>query len=400
MSASKPGVVNWRGRTLAGRFEVGAQLGRGGMAIIHQARDTLLERDVAIKILRGDRDGGAEHRDRLHREARAIARLNHPHIVTVHDVGLVGDVVYIVMELLEGADVAQLLEVEGRLSMPLALEIGRQVASGLAIAHEHGVIHRDIKPDNIFVIGSISGAIAKVLDFSVAKVPMQLGRKRLTRSGSVFGTPHYMAPEQIRAEPVTPQTDIYALGAVLYEMVTGQPPYDADTPLELFEQHVTGPIPDLDDRIPDAPASLSPLVAQMLAKRPADRPQSTLEVCQALSDMLSASFADPEPDPATITGPITLRVAPKAPPGQRPDAASAGKKPAKERRGPDALDRTVEMTAQQIARATAELEVAEMRGGPRLRAGSRVQAPGAVSRRRHASPPPTAPPATEEEKKS
>ena len=386
MTAGKPGGIDWQGRTLGGRFEVGKQLGRGGMAIIYRARDILLDRDVAIKILRSDRDGGEEHRDRLHREARAIARLNHPHIVTVHDVGVVGDVVYIVMELLEGADVAELLEIEGRLSLPLALEIGRQVTSGLAVAHASGVIHRDIKPENIFVIGSISGAIAKVLDFSVAKVPLKLGRKRLTRSGAIFGTPHYMAPEQIRADPVTPQTDLYGVGAVLYEMVTGLPPFDAETPLDLFELHVTADIPDLDDHIPDAPIGLSPLVRRLLAKRAADRPDSAQEVSEALSAMLTESFSEAEPDPATVTGPITLQVAPTAPTGPPPKPLPAKKVPAKAKVGAVGLDRTAEMTEQQIARAAAELNLPARPNKGTLGAGARVQAPGAMGRRTSSRP--------------
>ena len=396
MTARRSKGIDWQGRILAGRFEVGPQLGRGGMAIIYRARDRTLERDVAIKILRSDRDGGQEHRDRLRREAMAIARLNHPHIVTVHDVGVVDEVVYIVMELLEGADVAELLETEGRLALPLALEIGRQVCSGLAIAHASDVIHRDIKPENIFVIGSISGAIAKVLDFSVAKVPLQVGRKRLTRSGSILGTPHYMAPEQIRADPVSPQTDLYGLGAVLYEMVTGAPPYDAPTPLELFELHITADVPDLDERIPDAPAGLSRLVRRLLAKKPEDRPTSAQEVSEQLSQMLTDSFSPRDPDPATITGPITVQVAPKTAPGRAPEAlkpdapvapgasprtAPARKVPAKARPGPAGLDRTAEMTDAQIAKAAAELNRPALPHRSTLGAGSRVRAPGAVRRR-------------------
>ncbi len=359
------GSIDWQGKTLGGRFEVGKQLGRGGMAIIYHALDTLLERDVAIKILRSDRDGGEEHRDRLYREARAIARLNHPHIVTVHDVGMVGDIIYIVMELLEGADVAELLEIEGRLSLPLALEIGRQVASALAAAHAKDIVHRDIKPENLFVVGSISGAIAKLLDFSVAKIPHAKGRKKLTQSGSVFGTPHYMAPEQIRADPVGQQADIYALGTVLFEIVTGEPPYDAPTPLQLFEMHVTAPVPDLDDRIPDAPDGLAELVSAMLAKSPEDRPQGALVVGQRLSALLDDVLARGHADETQ-----TERL-----PAIQPPAKAA---PAKARPGGLQADRTAEMTPQQIARATAELTRLELPEATTMRPGARVEAPGAV----------------------
>ncbi len=358
------GGVDWQGRTLAGRFKVGKQLGRGGMAVIYRTRDTILERDVALKILRTDRDGGEEHRDRLYREAQAIARLNHPHIVTVHDVGLVGDVIFIVMELLEGADIADLLEVEGRLSLPLALEIGRQAASGLAAAHADGIVHRDVKPENIFVVGSISGAITKVLDFSVAKLPEKTGRKKLTQSGSVFGTPHYMAPEQVRADPVGPQADVYALGTVLYEIVTGEPPYDGPTPLDLFEAHVTAPIPNLDDRIPNAPEGLSELVSAMLAKSPDDRPQGALLVSQRLSAMLDDMVAGgTRGDPDTEKMPAM------------PDP----KGPAKSRPGAKQLDTTAEMTPKQIATATAEQRAAEFAPDSCISAGARVVAPGAIS---------------------
>lgn len=372
-------VSNWEGRTLAERFLVGERLGSGGMAVIHRAHDRLLHRDVAIKLLRTDQGRTDDHRRRLFREARAVARLNHPHIVTVHDVGMVGDVVYIVMELLVGASVDTLLDNEGQLPVPLSLEIGRQVASALAAAHGQRVIHRDVKPDNIFVVASVSGAITKLLDFSVAKVKV-VDAARLTAEGAIFGTPHYMSPEQATGASVSPQTDIYALGVVLHEVLSGHPPFDADSVVDLFEMHISAPIPRLCERTLGLPPGLADLLVRMLAKRPEDRPASALALSNTLSDLLDATLALRWQGPRGHDGGRDTEVGRELDASARPAGAAAdGAAEAANR-----MDATVPVDEAQVARSRAllqaerEEQVASQRAA--FRATGRVSAPGAIAR--------------------
>ena len=186
------------GTLFADRYQVQSRLGKGGMAIVYKAMDRNLGRDVALKVLRTDVAPDPSAAKRLVREARAAAQLHHPHIITIHDVGEAGGVVFMVMEVLVGRPLSDMMEAEGAVAVERTLDMGEQIASALSIAHSAGIIHRDIKPENLFLIdhGSKTDFI-KMLDFSIAKLPNQMVTAALTRAGSVFGTPHYMAPEQI-----------------------------------------------------------------------------------------------------------------------------------------------------------------------------------------------------------
>ena len=271
------------GQTLAGRYLIQGQLGKGGMAVVYQAKDKSFGRTVAVKVLRTDVAKDPVAAKRLVREARAAGQLHHPNIITMHDVGEANGLVYIVMEVLKGVELSDVMEEHGAVPVDRALEIGRQVASALVVAHQNNIIHRDIKPENLFLVDAGNGReTVKMLDFSIAKLPTNMVTAALTRAGSVFGTPHYMAPEQVEGRQVCHQTDLYALGAVIYELIAGEPPFDGNSVIDILLQHAKAPPPKLVDTGIALPPGLSELVDSMLAKKETDRPASAGEVEQAL----------------------------------------------------------------------------------------------------------------------
>lgn len=293
----------WKGATVGGRYTVGEELGQGAMAFVHRAVDERLNRDVAIKILKLDMDGGDGHAKRLLREAKSASRVMHPGTIAIYDVGEVGAAVYLVMELLQGEPLDVLLKREKRLPFPFAMDVGRQAAEALTAIHRAGIVHRDIKPENMFVMDTPDGAVLKLLDFSIAKLDKDLETQQLTMEGSVVGSAYYMSPEQVRAKPVSPQSDVYALGCVLYELIVGSPPFDADRLVDLWTKHLMTPAPRITDTFPAVPAALSDLVQQMLAKAPSDRPSSAAEVAHKLGELLKTQFsqADSRTRPRAVT---------------------------------------------------------------------------------------------------
>ena len=312
------GSQNLMGRVIGGRYEVVGRLGKGGMAVVYRATDHTLGRSIAIKVLRTDVAKDPVASKRLVREARAAGQLHHPHIITMHDVGESDGMVYIVMEVLNGIELSNLMDELGPLGLSRSIEIARQAASGLSCAHTHRIIHRDIKPENLFVLrGDDGGDHVKILDFSIAKLPTNMVTAALTRAGSVFGTPHYMAPEQVEGREVTPQTDIYALGAVLYESLLGEPPFDGDSVIDILLHHVrsTAKRVDFDGR--RLPAGLADLIESMLAKKESDRPVSAEEVERQLQRCLAEAIAIETPpakvemstvEPATLDSDMTFRL--------------------------------------------------------------------------------------------
>lgn len=245
------------------------------MATVHEAEDTALGRRVAIKVLQPQFAVDRAVVSRFEREARAIAALNHPGIVQVYDVGRDGETPYIVEEFIEGTSLKDLIR-SGPLPPDRIIDIGVQVAKALDYAHQAGVIHRDIKPHNILV--SPRGEV-KVVDFGIA---MTESMKGITDTGSVFGTAHYLAPEQARGEPATPATDLYALGVVLYEMATGEPPFTGQNAVEIATKHVTAAPEPPSMRNPALLAGLEQAILHALAKDPAQRPQSGAELAREL----------------------------------------------------------------------------------------------------------------------
>ncbi len=276
---------DWSGQLIDDRYRVGKKLGSGGMAFVYQAVDERLEREVAIKILRTDREAGTGYARRLFREAKAGARVTHPNTISIYDVGQIGEIVYVVMELLVGSTLEELVRAERRLPPLLVMDMGRQAAEALGAIHAAGIVHRDIKPENLFVISSSAGATVKLLDFSIAKLSQELESSQLTMEGAVLGSAYYMSPEQVRATPVSERSDLYALGCVMYECLTGRPPFDADTLVDLWDKHLSARIPRPSKGAKGVPSELDDLIIAMMAKDPNNRPSSATSVAQRLAEI-------------------------------------------------------------------------------------------------------------------
>jgi class 3 adenylate cyclase/tRNA A-37 threonylcarbamoyl transferase component Bud32 len=248
------------------RYRLIRQIGSGGMADVYLAYDEILEREVAFKVLDRKHAQNTEAVKRFRREARSAASLSHPNIVSIHDRGETEDgTYYIVMEYMEGGTLEDLIQREGPLSPEMATEVTLQVARALSAAHESGVIHRDVKPQNILL--SKTGE-AKVADFGIARAQ---AATTMTRAGSVMGTVHYISPEQALGEPVTPSSDLYSLGVNLYEMLTGEVPYDAETPTGIVMKHVGGRLRPPKEANPQVPDELDAVTTRLLGKDPDDR---------------------------------------------------------------------------------------------------------------------------------
>src|SRR5829696_562433 len=249
------------------RYRLIKQIGSGGMAEVYLAYDETLEREVAFKVLDRKHAENREAVERFRREARSAASLSHdPNIVAIHDRGETKDgTYYIVMEYLEGGTLEDLIECEGPLSPQRATEVALQVASALYVAHDKGVIHRDIKPQNILLTKT---GEAEVADFGIARAQ---AATTMTQAGSVMGTVRYISPEQALGEPATPKSDLYSLGMVLYEMLTGELPYDAETPGAIVMQHVGGLSRSAKEANAKVPDELDAVTARLLSKDPDDR---------------------------------------------------------------------------------------------------------------------------------
>jgi len=277
-----------------GRYLIQSELGRGAMGVVYKATDSVLERTVAIKTVNMslERDGADRFEARFYQEARAAGGLNHPNIVTVYDVGKAGDVAYIAMEFIEGVELRTLIG-EGR-PMPVAqaVSIAAQVAEGLAYAHQHGVVHRDIKPANIMVT---PGSPVKITDFGIARMRAS---GELTQTGMMLGSPKYMSPEQVIGKRADHRSDVFSLGVILYEMLTGTTPFNGDNVTALMYQIVNFAPPAPSAVAPGVPELVDYIVAKMLAKALEERYQSALDVTGDLRECERQLAA-----PATVTLP-------------------------------------------------------------------------------------------------
>lgn len=260
---------------LGNRYEILRKIGDGGMAFVYQARDKLLNRIVAVKVLRPEFVDDQEFLVKFKKEAEAVASLSHPNIVNVYDVGEDGKVHYIVMEYVDGQNLKEIIQDEGRLEEYTALDIAKQIARALSAAHRNGIIHRDIKPHNILI--SKDGRQVKVADFGIARA---VSSSTMTNMGSVIGSVHYISPEQAKGKHLTSNADLYSLGIVLYEMIIGRVPFSGDSPISIALKHINEDIAFTEEDKINIPNSVRTIISKMTQKEPANRYQTAEELIE------------------------------------------------------------------------------------------------------------------------
>jgi serine/threonine-protein kinase len=273
------------GQIIDGRYHVLSIIAQGGMGVVYRCKHRTIDKAVAIKILRPDLATDRDVTERFLIEAKAASSIGNRHIIDVTDFGELADgAMYLAMEFLEGVPLSRRLRQEPRLTVSEIIGITRQIAEGLHAAHEGGIVHRDLKPDNIFLIQEDTGAyFVKILDFGIAKVSST--QSKLTRAGKIFGTPHYMAPEQGSGSSVDRRTDVYSLGVILYEMASGHIPFDAENPLGILTQHMyVPPIPpnERPDAVQQIPVGLEAVILKCLSKDPEHRYMTMQELAEDL----------------------------------------------------------------------------------------------------------------------
>src|SRR5919205_2600613 len=286
-------------KTLNNRYQLEQKIGEGGMARVYRGRDLRLNRQVAIKVLHSHYASDTNFLQRFHHEAQAAANLRHPNIVDVYDVGQDGDTHYIVMEYVPGSDLKALIMRNGALPIDQAVYTAECVANGLEAAHRIGMVHRDIKPQNI-IVGE-QGQV-KITDFGIAKSSLSTA---MTETGVTFGTADYISPEQARGQPATPRSDIYSLGVTLYETLTGRLPFTGDSSIAVAMQHVSADPPPPRMYNPRIPPQLESLVLRAMSKEPDGRPTTAREFARQLSGYRNVG------EQATVVGPVAPRMAPQ-----------------------------------------------------------------------------------------
>ena len=274
------------GRTIANRYEIISKTGVGGMATVYVARDKVLNRDVAVKVLKDEFTTDDEFVKRFNSEAQAAASLTHDNIVSIYDVGNEDGIYYIVMELVRGKTLKQIINEEGALPWKWSVNIAGQIASALEMAHKNNIVHRDIKPHNIIIT---EDGVAKVTDFGIAKA---VSNSTITAFGTTIGSVHYFSPEHARGGYTDAKSDIYSLGVVMYEMLTGKVPFDADTPVSVALKHMQEePIPPIELN-PNIPEAVNKIILKALKKEPMQRYQTSMELLQDLKEALKNPDGD------------------------------------------------------------------------------------------------------------
>ncbi|MBW2529022.1 MAG: protein kinase [Deltaproteobacteria bacterium] len=335
-----------RGTTFADRYCLDEEIGRGGMGTVWRATDTRLGRDVAVKLLTRPSDDTDDPVDkRFEREAKAVAALRSPHIVQIYDYGVEHDAPFMVMELLEGSSLKKRLYRRHRLELDEVVQLVRHVARALATAHEAGLVHRDLKPGNIYLVPDRDRELAKVLDFGIAKaLTGPLSKEKLTNVGSVLGTPAYMSPEQVLTDPVDGRADLWSLGVVAFQAITGYRPFEGPAG-EIVSQICTAPAPQCSKLRPDAPPEIDAFFAKALAKRPKDRFQEAMELSDELAlaagTGASSRTSSPSLEVRSSWLPAEPAAAPQATVSTVVDAGEETTVPAGDARAPLALAHTV-----------------------------------------------------------
>lgn len=284
------------GKRLGGRYEILKRVGGGGMAVVYQAKDLVLERHVAVKVMNDSISHDEEFIRRFNREAKAAGSLSHPNVVNVYDVGNEEHTHYMVMEFIDGQSLMEKIEQRGYIPAREAAEIALQICDGLAHAHENGIVHRDIKPHNIMVA---RGDRYKVADFGISRLSSS---STITQTGSVMGSVHYFSPEQAQGHQISYQSDIYSLGIVLYEMVTGRLPFDGDEAIAIALKHLQEPVPDPREIVPDLPQSICDIIFQAMEKDVGYR-YATVE--EMAADLQEAVENLPKANRSSSPGPVT-----------------------------------------------------------------------------------------------
>lgn len=312
------------GRIMGNRYELIKQLGGGGMAIVYMGRDTMLNRLVTVKVLRPEFTCDGDFVERFRGEAQAVARLSHPNIVSIYDVGLEDNIYYLVMEYVEGDNLKNLIRKQGVVPTDRAVEIAGQISEALQHAHENNIVHRDIKPQNILIT---KGARAKLTDFGIAR---EATTATLTQTDTIVGSVHYISPEQARGGTADARSDIYSLGIVLYEMATGVLPFTGETPIGVALKHI--------QEFPTLPSSLNPsispeferVIVRAMAKNPADRYQSARDMAADLARYSSAGGGESNPE----ADEFATRVIPAVRPAMKDKAGVENEKNRRAKRPP------------------------------------------------------------------
>ena len=275
-----------KGQKISDRYQIIKSIGEGGMANVYLAYDTILDRNVAVKVLRGDLANDEKFVRRFQREALSASSLSNPNIVEVYDVGEDNGEYYIVMEYVEGKHLKALLKKRGKLTVPEVIDIALQISNGLSVAHDSYIIHRDIKPQNILIL---ENGLIKITDFGIA---VAMNATQLTQTNSVMGSVHYLPPEQASGKGATLQSDIYSIGILMYELLTGKLPFRGDNAVEIALKHLKEPMPSIRDELPDIPQSVENIILKATAKNPKNRYPDAREMHEDLKTCLDESRAN------------------------------------------------------------------------------------------------------------